>query len=618
MKDSAWPLARRSFLKKVGGSALGGLTWGQCPSLWAEELERSSLPFPSSMMTAARDELDIPLYLLSGTVPLNAEGHAFIAAALPAGDGSPVTNGDGMIYRLDFGKGPSGVSLRSRIAKTPCYYADQAAQGTPLAFRNVGMLRRSDRLGVRNQANTAFTRMGSRLLITFDGGRPYEMDTETLELITPVGRCKEWTTVVGLPASDLIKLVFMPYLSGAHPFYDDYTGELFLANYQPAIPMLPAETLLLRWDGEGELERFRVQVKGSDVRIKQSMHQLAATRDHIILVDTAFAIEFEQILFPSMIRPELWDTSLYLIRRTDLPKGGGTVEARRITIPREIAHFVADYDDSQGKIILNLTHGAAWPVSEWLRRSDKEAQSGRSIRPELEGMLVVASDMTPLARYVLDVESGLVQSAELRYDETLTWSVNLYATHGRTLDRIDEIYWTSVGFHPELLSKRVYDLEASYKYRHVPLDKLPFTTGKPAALFRINTRQLGEQKLDAYCFPRGRAVSSPTFIPAGGQEASSKGYILVTVVSDDKSLARSSGDEIWLFDAQNLARGPLCRLGHPLLSFGYSLHSTWLPAVERRSAAYLVSPREDYAEILSSQSREVVQLFERAVFPHFT
>ncbi len=611
------PKGRRSFLKSSGSLSLGAWALAQNSPLSAEAGENLSFNYPSSILNALREELDIPLYTLQGKLPTDIAGHAFIVSALPQGDGSPVTNGDGMLYRCDFGSGPSGVQLKTRIAKTPCYYADQATKGTALGFKNSGILRRSDRLGVRNQVNTAFTCMGSRLLVTFDGGRPYEVDTETLELVTPVGKTSEWTTVVSPPASNLLKLVFMPYLSGAHPFYDDYTGELFLANYQPAVPLLPSKTFLLRWDGEGELEKFKVQVQGKDVKIAQSMHQLAATRDHIILVDTAFRIELEQIIFTESLQRELWDTTLYLIRRADLKKGQTTVEARKVLIPREIAHFVADYDDSSGQIILHLTHSAAWATSEWLRKSDKEVHSGQAMRKDLQGMLVMASDMTPMARYALDAATGEIKEATLLYDEQLTWSVNLYTHQGSTVDRFENMYWTSVGFHPELLPKRIYDLETSYKYRKVPTKDLPFAEAKPASLFRVNARQLDKQNLDAYIFPRGRVVSSPIFVPAAGSKSSDGGYVVVSVVSDDKSLVRSSGDELWIFDARSLADGPVCRLGHPLLSFGYSLHTAWLPEVQARTAGYKISPREDYSLALASQRRDVVELFEKSVFPMF-
>ena len=47
------------------------------------------------------------------------------------------------------------------------------------------MARISRQLGVRNPLNTAFLPMQDRMLLTYDAGRPYEIDTESLEVITP-------------------------------------------------------------------------------------------------------------------------------------------------------------------------------------------------------------------------------------------------------------------------------------------------------------------------------------------------------------------------------------------------------------------------------------------------
>ena len=55
------------------------------------------------------------------------------------------------------------------------------------------MLRFSSALGSRNPLSVAFLPVKfaqdelERLLVTYDGGRQYEIDTETLELATPVG-----------------------------------------------------------------------------------------------------------------------------------------------------------------------------------------------------------------------------------------------------------------------------------------------------------------------------------------------------------------------------------------------------------------------------------------------
>jgi hypothetical protein len=125
--------------------------------------------------------------------------------------------------------------LKTRIAKPPDYYADKATRpGTKYAkyrFRNHGISRFSTALGLRNELNTAFLAMkfredsNERLLVTYDAGRPYEIDTETLEVVTPVGANKEWR------AETSLNLPFSPILSTAHPSFDAHKNEMFTVNY---------------------------------------------------------------------------------------------------------------------------------------------------------------------------------------------------------------------------------------------------------------------------------------------------------------------------------------------------------------------------------------------------
>ncbi|MFW7380148.1 MAG: carotenoid oxygenase family protein [Oligoflexus sp.] len=609
--------SRRQFLS----ASAYGLTMMSIPGMnaFAEEMEDVQRnAFPASMLAASRQELDLELNVLAGRLPIDATGHAFVISSLPDGDGSPVVNGDGMIYRFDFGYGSSGLRMKSRIARTPCFYADQASQGTSMAFKNAGIVRRSQKLGTRNQANTAFVCHGDRMLVTFDGGRPFEIDTESLELATPVGRNDEWISAFPAFAENFVNPgPFKPYLSGAHPYWDEYTGELFLVNFQPAVPLISAKTYLLKWDGEGDMQRFEILVDGKETRIHQSMHQIAATSEHVILMDTAFRIELEQILSSDLSRHEAWDTAVYIIKRSDLQQGRSQVPARKLSIPREIAHFIADYDDSDGQIKLHLTHGCSWMASEWIRSNDRLAHNWRSVRQDLHGMMVIASDMTPIGRYHIDSESGEIREAKLLYRDPFTWSVNLYA-HREMPNQIEHMYWTSLGFQPELLTKRVFDRNLLYKYRKVPIWDLPFATGRPASLFRVNTRSLDENDADGFVFPRGRAVSSPVFVPRDGSRDGKDGYILLTVMSDEPGASDRSGDEIWLFDASDLGKGPICRLGHPLLNLSYTLHTAWLPQIGRRQARYLVPIREDYGAFLAGGDDEVARLFEESVFPHFS
>jgi carotenoid cleavage dioxygenase-like enzyme len=164
---------------------------------------------PESIMTASRCELTDIQMKICGNLPSDLYGHLFIVAptgtvesgGLPYTNGDSLLCGDGMIYRLDFDC-QDEVRLTTRIAKPPDYYADKAtrlgSKYDKYRFRNHGITRFSLSLGVRNQLNTAFLPMKfsqdsqERLLVTYDAGRPYEIDTKTLEVITPIGANQEW------------------------------------------------------------------------------------------------------------------------------------------------------------------------------------------------------------------------------------------------------------------------------------------------------------------------------------------------------------------------------------------------------------------------------------------
>lgn len=179
---------------------------------------------PKSIIKTSRKELDIAELQIHQQENKNAEpipvdklpedlqGYAFIVGALfqdqnrPQEDGTLMYTGDGMIYRLGFEDGKA--TLKTRIAKTPCYYADlptqlylaekaiepkaQFAKNNRIfsyfsGFRDGGQSRYSIILGGRNQLNTAFLQTRNHLLVTIDAGRPYIVDPDSLELIEPIG-----------------------------------------------------------------------------------------------------------------------------------------------------------------------------------------------------------------------------------------------------------------------------------------------------------------------------------------------------------------------------------------------------------------------------------------------
>ena len=215
---------------------------------------QSKYQIPNSVVKASRneiDELELELgifkkgksneesFLPVENLPDDLSGYVFIAAPLPYGDGSFVLNGDGMIHRLELMGGKA--KLKMKIAKTPCYYADLAIENQPnkypsnFKFRNGGSSRMSSVLGSRNQLNTAFLKTSEKLFITFDAGRPYEIDPNSLEVLEPIGSTTSWKQI--FPLSN----IFGTYSNPAHPVCDlkglkskkseNNQEELFTINY---------------------------------------------------------------------------------------------------------------------------------------------------------------------------------------------------------------------------------------------------------------------------------------------------------------------------------------------------------------------------------------------------
>ena len=617
------------------------------------------------------------LPLVAGALPDGLRGHFFVLAPVStvAWGGRPragqpsLLNGDGLCVRVDFDGAAARAS--SRLMRTPDFIADQRTHDDPklaaYKFYDAGIARLSPRLGARNFLNTALVPMcrpgePPRLLVTYDAGRPFEIDPLTLEVVSAVGAAREWRaeTFDGQP--------FPMILSPGHPAYDPATGELYTVNYGRSLgsmltsvrlsrllarlprPLrralaaiqrvgarlglwravtralghfwravdavasrlvgrgaaaLPATfTDLVRWDGAGPLQRFRLALSDDkDVAIQQSVHQVAVTRHHVVILDTAFRVGFEQWFndpVPSehsveelarlvLARPQLPETILYLVRRADLASApaGGRVRARRVTIPVEAGHLLADYDDDGDRVTVHLAHSPATDLAEWIRPYDVNFFDGAPAPAELQGFLAVgAMDVNRLGRYTIDAVAGRVTEAHTVADDAKTWAVALYAARGvPALDgvpaRLSSLYWTSEGFFPELLTRFVHDLYARYPHRQTPLAEIArLTDGRPSCLLRLDTATM--QLADAHVLPGDSVLSSPQFIPRAGGAGDTDGWIVAAAFTPARA-------ELWIYDAARLSDGPLARLDASALGAGFSLHTAWLPAIAARTAPYRVS-----------------------------
>ncbi|HBP22755.1 MAG TPA: hypothetical protein DEA08_33865 [Planctomycetes bacterium] len=573
---------------------------------------------PRSLLHGSAAPLDLQLNVLSGALPADLGGHYFVVGSQPRGAGVFTFNGEGVVRRLDLASG----RLRSRLVTTPCYYADQALAGQSAAFSNIqdGPARMSTALGVRNHPNTALIPLGDdRLLVTSDAGRPFELDPVTLETVTAVGWRSEWRPGFDLPSiagTALNDDVFPLLQTSAHMAHDRFTGETFGANYGGpqnvrvfGLPLLgPDFTDLIRWDGHGALERWTlVDPQGTPIRILQSVHQMGVTEHYVVLADAAFRLELQKMLDPSYLEAQEPYGRLYLVRRSDLAatSSGGQVVARSLDLPREVAHFLLDYDDAGERITLHAIHTTGVDGSEWLLPSDKRFDNGAPVSRDHLGFISAPTDLGHLGRHVIDAKRPSLVSSQLVGDDRLTWGHTLYSGGYGVAARHEHVFQTWTGFDPALLPERVAQAYSGYPHRVRPLAQLP--QQRPGTLLRYDARsaQLG----DAFVFPSGWVPCSPELAPTG------RGYVVCAVISDDASDPRSSGDELWVFAQDDLAQGPLCRLGHPDLRLAFTLHTAWTADVRPRTAGYRVDPVQDHARDVDALDPALRDVFLRQVFP---
>ncbi len=601
----------------TGGSS-GGLDTGSDTGADAG-LERADtgpeLPdrVPGSLTRYEGGELDLDLIVLSGTVPEEWGGHLWLVHGSPSDEGGPVFLGDGQLVRMDLSAG--SVRLLRRTLETPCAVADQALAGTEHAFENSGMARMSMSVGVRNFANTAVVPLGDRVLVTFDAGRPFEVDPETLEVVTAVGWNREWRSALPEWVGWFVHWPFPLLMSTAHPAVDPESGELFSVAYGLELLGMGAFTELVRWDGSGELETWELlDTDGLPVEISQSVHQLALTRNHVILADTAFLVEVD-LLMEGETQAQSPDTVLWIIDRADLSAWNPVVTARTLTVPREAVHMLADFDDDDG-IVLHMAHNPGADPSEFLEEGDLRADTGGAVRSDLLGLPAAPTDLGALARYVIDPKRAEVVESIVRYDDRLWGGPALAALLGpQQPERLEAHWWCSTGFHSELRLARIEGLYADHPYREVPLSELP-SGSVPATLVRVDAATA--EVVDHYAFPVGRVGLSPTFVPHPDGDRSTQGWVVVVVFSDDTSTVGSSGDELWVFDAELLDQGPLVRFGHPRLDLPFTLHTAWTPSADSRTAAYAVDVREDLEGEVAWLDESLQQVFEDQVYPRFS
>jgi len=596
-------------------------TWGKLYTRFRKRpLSSPVIPDAYTVFNSDTVDSEIDLSCLSGEFPVEIDGSLYLAQCL--GSPSAFMVGDTNIVRMDFGAGQ--IKLTNRLMKTPAALARKKLADTRHRFDFFGLMYLSPGLGIYSYTEGMYLLPDGRIAVTSDIDRPWIIERDSLRVATPIGRRNEWLPMMMDSAGEVLGSLFAGY-NNSHAVYTDHqTREVFLVNYQKMQPNGEHPVFLIRWDGKSEFERWLVLSEdGEPIEIKQSIHELVFSRDYILLADTAFAAGTE--MFTPWVSAPLPNskTVVYIVDRRELKSDSRTVSARRMEVNEACIHLVAEYDNPDDKITAYMLHTPATNTAELIRENDQDLD-GNYFPEHLIGYgTLPVLDLSSVGKHVFDMKQEKVVHSQYLSQMPYTWGPYLYAYKGRQTSPYtgQDLFVMFKGFSKDVLPRRIYNNYKDVGSRRVSLDEMVGGEGLKHnnSICRITT---GDLKIaDTYVFPD--RVLLYTIACLDSKEPNQPGYVIAGVVTDETVPDQSSGHEYWLFPADNLAGGPICKLGHPTLNNSTLFHSVYIPHSkewERKNQhqPYHVSLREDYPkDELEKWSDEVLSVFRDEIWPYY-
>lgn len=533
-------------------------------------------------------ETDHRLEVVAGTWPDDLDGAVVIVGPDKRRPGGHWFGERGLLCRIECRPDRHGrLGVRQRLVRTRLM---ALRDRLPWLFGRVAFAEVSP-FGVTNQANTNVQPIAGRLFVGYDAGRPVEVDPTSLATLTPVGANGEWFQA--LPG------LLEPMISvAAHPAPADDEGALYFVNYSPVpAPDGQPQVHLVRWPLDGPLQRWPI----TGVQPFDTIHDVKATRNHVIFADLPFATGPETVGIGERTRPNDDVTRLTIVAKADLlaTSPGRPVRATTATVAMPTGHLSVDPDDDDGTVTVYLEH---IPLADLMVKLTAGAPvHGREVTvpDEYDGLVAVGIQPGAVGRYRICTATGEVLAADVAWDDRF-WG-SLIATRDRGGR---QLWFSGTGYDPELVVEewwRLYgeaDLASLVPPAELPGDAIP------AALVRFD---LDEMKLvEAWTYADGAFASPPQFVPRavppGTERRPDDGYVVVLVHRD--------GDKaVEVFDAMHVEQGPVATatvagFNPPLL-----LHSCWVdPLTATRRPPYRVGLGADLWGALRELPRHVWRL----------
>jgi carotenoid cleavage dioxygenase-like enzyme len=541
---------------------------------------------------------DRDLRVVQGAMPAGISGECFISAPHPSTLGPPhAFFGAGMSYVLSLESGgrgavPDTYAWRHAWIDSP---SARLQHKRPDVFQRT-MLGVQSPFGLLNAANTAPLPWGDRMFMTWDVGRPVEIDPASLAFLGEVGRAEEWQVFDLMPGPVLPMIT-----STAHPIIDPERDCLWTVN------TYLGQLQIVRWDGEGPVRRWPI----GGAEIPQSVHTITQTRDWIVVGDCAFKVEPSVLMGGDRTQPANADEPIYLIRKADLDAAapGTEVSCLRYELAPEMNHYYAQYDDSDGVVVM-FEHTENADIAMAAREGDIDAW-GRPVDPALYGLYGFPMTPTRTSVHRFDPESGERTEMAMLYEPERfhTRQLTAFDWSAEAWERPVAVHSVYHGFRPEAVQQRMLDLYADR------VDRTLLPTEEMSCSLATHSWD-GMHTISEYRWnDLGDFASSPIFVPkdpggagrsrhAGEQPGGLVGWVVVPVLAD-------AGFRVEVFDANNVGAGPVCTLAAPNHAVPFILHSAWTPAlgtapdVERTQFGADLGRADELGDELAAVAREV-------------
>jgi len=560
----------------------------------------------------------INLHCLEGAVPADIEGSLFICQCLGSPEAYMV--GDTNIIRMDFDG--NEIRLTNRFMWTPTAVARHQLKNTRHRFDFFGFMYLSPGLGMSSYTEGLYLLPDGRIAVTGDVDRPWVIERESLQAVTPVGRRDEWLPMLADNPGEVMGGLFAGY-NNSHVIYTDHEkGEVFLVNYRLKRPGGEHPVKLIRWDGYHDFESWSVvDTNGVEIEIKQSIHELVFTRDYILLADTAFVAGTEMFTPWKSAKLPHDKTVVHIIDRRDLKSGKQTVISKQVVVDNPCIHLIPEYENPNDQITVYMLHTPATNTAEILRSYDRDL-NGNLFPKHLIGYgTLPVLDLSSVGKHLIDVPQSKVAGSEYISEMPYCWGPYLYTYMGRQTKPYhgQDLFIMFKGFSRDILPQRIFNAYKNVDARQVPLEDMVRGEGfhHNNSICRITTKNFAIA--DAYVFPDRVLLYAIATLDSKNQDGA--GYVIAGVVTDQTAGERSSGHEYWIFTASDLAKGPICKLGHETLNNSTLFHALYIPKavakkLDQRAVSYQIPIREDYPkEELEKWEFSVLECFEDVIWP---